>query len=256
MKGNNKVVIITGSGGKGSGRAMALKFAKEGSHVIVSDINEKGGHETVRIIKEKNGKAIFFGADISREKDVQNLISIVVDTYGRLDVLVNNAQNFIPDLLNGWFEQVQTNIIGTMYCIKYAVDSMKETGGGAIVNMSSVSALKYTQSNSPAYDASNAAILRLTAGLIRLKELHNIRVNTLASDWIGTEEILAYIATLTPEQRTQRQVPEMLNTPESIADAVYQLAMDQTLFSRIMVCWCGQPKKFIPFESFGYSHLE
>jgi NAD(P)-dependent dehydrogenase (short-subunit alcohol dehydrogenase family) len=172
-------------------------------------INEKGGLETVEQIKRQGGQANFFSADISKDGEIKSLIDFTINTYGGLDILINNAQIFKPGLLTDWFEQIQTDLLGTMFCIKYATDKMQNTGG-AIVNMSSTSALKYIPSNSVAYDASNSAILRLTVGLVKLKELYNIRVNALASDWIGTEEILNYIETLTPEQRAQGNVPEKL----------------------------------------------
>jgi NAD(P)-dependent dehydrogenase (short-subunit alcohol dehydrogenase family) len=253
---DTRTVIVTGSGGSGTGRAIAKKFASEGLQVVVSDINEHGGLETVEQIKKQGGQATFFSVDISKESEIKSLIDFTVKTYGRLDILVNNAQIFKPGLLTDCLEQFQTNLLGTMLCIKYAIDTMQNNDGGVIVNMSSVSALKYIQSNSVAYDASNSAILRLTVGLVKLKELYNISVNALASDWIGTEEILKYIETLTPEQRIQRKVPDKPNKPEDIANAVYQLATDQTLFGRIMVCWCGQPHKFIAADDFAYSKLE
>jgi NAD(P)-dependent dehydrogenase (short-subunit alcohol dehydrogenase family) len=253
---NIKTVIITGSGGSGCGRAIAKKFASEGLQVVVSDINEQGGLQTVEDIKRQRGEATFFSADISKESEIKSLIDFTVKRYGHLDILINNAQIFKPGLLTDWIQQFQTDLLGTILFIRYAIDTMINNGGGAIVNMSSVSALKYIQSNSVAYDASNAAILRLTAGLVKLKELYNININALASDWIGTEEILKYIETLTPEQRIQRKVPDNPNKPEDIANAVYQLATDQKYFGRIMVCWCGQAHKFIPAGDFAYSNLE
>ena len=253
---DTKTVIVTGSGGTGSGRAIAKKFASEGLQVVVSDINKLGGLETVEQINKIGGTATFFQADISKETDIENLIGLTVKTFGNLDVLVNNAQTFKPGLLNDWLEQVQTNFLGTMFCIKYAIEVMQNGGGGAIVNMSSVSALKYIPSNSAAYDASNSAILRMTTGLVKLKELYNIRVNALASDWIGTEEILKYINTLTPEEKVQRKVPDRPNRLEDIANAVYQLATDEKLFGRIMVCGCGEQPKFIPTDDFAYSKLD
>ena len=252
----SKTIIVTGSGGTGSGRAIAKKFAAEGFEVVVSDINKQGGLETVEQIKKTGGTATFCQTDIRKENEIKSLIDFAVETYGRLDALVNNAQIFKPGLLTDWFEQFQTDILGTMFCMKYAIDIMQNNGGGAIVNMSSVSALKYIPSNSVAYDASNSAILRMTTGLVKLKELYNIRVNALASDWIGTEEILKYIDTLTPEQRVQRKVPDRLNKPEDIANAVFQLATDKKIFGRIMVCWCGQPYKFIATDDFAYSKLD
>jgi NAD(P)-dependent dehydrogenase (short-subunit alcohol dehydrogenase family) len=253
---DSKTIIITGSGGKGTGRAIAKKFAVEGLRVVVSDVNKQGGFETVEQIKKTGGTATFFQTDINKENEIKNLIDFAVKVYGRLDILINNAQTFRPGLLTDWLEQFQTDLLGTMFCMKHAIDIMQKNGGGAIVNISSVSALKYIPSNSVAYDASNSAILRMTTGLVKLKELNNIRINALASDWIGTEEILKCIDTLTPEQRVQRKVPDKPNRPEDIANSVYQLATDEKLFGRIMVCWCGQQHKFIATDDFAYSKLD
>jgi NAD(P)-dependent dehydrogenase (short-subunit alcohol dehydrogenase family) len=251
-----KTIIVTGSGGTGTGRAIAKKFAAERFQVIVSDINKQGGLDTVEQIQNAGGMATFCHADIRKEDEIKNLVDYAVETYGRLDTLVNNAQSFKPGLLADWLEQFQTDLLGTMFCMKYAIEIMQKNAGGAIVNMSSVSALKYIPSNSVAYDASNSAILRMTTGLVKLKELYNIRVNALASDWIGTEEILKYIETLTSEQRLLRKVPDRPNRPEDIANSVYQLATDEKLFGRIMVCWCGQQHKLIATDDFAYSKLD
>jgi 3-oxoacyl-[acyl-carrier protein] reductase/2-hydroxycyclohexanecarboxyl-CoA dehydrogenase len=152
---DTKIVIVTGSGGTGCGRSIAKKFASEGLRVVVSDINEKGGLETVEQIKKQGGQANFFSADIRKDREIKSLIDFTINTYGPLDILINNAQIFKPGLLTDRFEQIQTDFLGTMFCIKYATDKM-QNNGGAIVNMSSTSALKYIPSNSVAYDASNS----------------------------------------------------------------------------------------------------
>src|SRR5690349_11050116 len=104
---DSKTVIVTGSGGTGSGRAIAKKFASEGLQVVVSDINKDGGLETVEQINKIGGTATFFQTDISKESDIENLIDFAIKAFGNLDVLVNNAQTFKPGLLNDWLEQIQ-----------------------------------------------------------------------------------------------------------------------------------------------------
>jgi 3-oxoacyl-[acyl-carrier protein] reductase len=251
-----KVAIVTGSGGGGSGRATACRLARDGAMVVVSDIDEPGGQETVRRITVAGGIATFVRADVCKEKDVHDLIARAETTYGGIDIMVNNAGSYYPKVLEYWIETVQSNLLGVMYGTLYAVEAMRRRGGGAIVNFGSTSGLGFGPANSPAYDAAKAAVIRLTGGLACLGEQFGIRVNCVVPHWIGTEEILAYVNGLSPEQRRERNVPDVLLTTEEIADAVVQLATDVRLAGRVMICWGGRPRRLLPFRDPGYSALE
>ena len=114
----NKVVIVTGSGGGGSGRAEARRFASEGCFVVVSDIDEAGGRQTLNLIREDGGQAAFFRADVAVEGDVKALLAFAEETFGGVDIIVNNASGpgYHPEApLEYWFETVQIDLLGAMF---------------------------------------------------------------------------------------------------------------------------------------------
>ncbi len=256
-----KSVIVTGSGGPGCGRAIALRFAGEGAHVVVTDINDDAGRETRLQIERAGGRCAYFHADVRREDDMRRLVEFAERTFRGLSVLVNNASG--PDLgpvgpLEHWSEMVATDLVGAMYATRHAIDAMRRGGdGGAIVNISSTSALGYGPGSPwPAYDAAKGGILRFTTGLGRLAETDRIRVNCLVPDWVASPQVVAYVDSLKLEERAPRGVPERLVTPEEIAGAVLRLATDDSLAGRVMVWWCGQPPRLISWRDRGYERLE
>src|SRR6267154_302537 len=130
-----RVVIVTGSGGTGCGRAIAARFAADGAAVVVSDINEGGGRETVRHIEQRGGRVAFCRADVADEPQVRQLIEFAESTFGGLSVLVNNASSPHPagEGMAGWRPALQTDLLGTLYATRYAIDAMRRFGGGSIV---------------------------------------------------------------------------------------------------------------------------
>ncbi len=255
-----KVAIVTGAGGPGSGRAIARRMARDGAAVVVCDIDEPGGRETVRLIGEVAGRAVFMRADVAVEGDVRALVAFAEETYGGVDVLVNNASAPYPGqgLLARWFDAVQVDLLGTMYATWHAIDAMRRRGGGVIVNIGSTSAVGHGHkpSNSPGYDVAKAGVLRLATMLAPLAEREKIRVNCLVPDWVATPEVKEYFDALTPQQRREQGVPEVLTSLDEIADAVVELATDERLVGRVMVWWSGQPRRLIPAGDAGYAQLE
>jgi NAD(P)-dependent dehydrogenase (short-subunit alcohol dehydrogenase family) len=255
-----KVAIVTGSGGGGSGRAVARRMARDGAAVVVTDVHESGGRETVASIELAGGHAAFVRADVGIEADVAALFEFALATFGGVDVLVNNASAPYPPQgqLTGWFPAIQVDLLGAMYCTQRAVEAMRRRRGGAIVNISSTSALGHGRkhSKSPAYDAAKAGVLRLTTGLAPLAESEKIRVNCLVPDWVASPEVQEYFDSLTPDQRREQGVPAALTTLDEIADAVVELATNERLAGRIMVWWNGQPRKLIAWSDPGYAALE
>jgi NAD(P)-dependent dehydrogenase (short-subunit alcohol dehydrogenase family) len=256
-----RTAIVTGSGGLGCGRAIALRLTREGAQVIVSDIDESGGRETVRRIEEAGGRAAFRAADVRVEDEVRRLIEFAERTFGPPGILVNNASGpkYRPDaLLEDWAETVQTDLLGTIYGTRLAIDAMRYAGGGAIINISSISALWHGRKHGAApagYDAAKAGVIRLTTGLAWLAAQENIRVNCLAPGWIGVPEVRASWESLTPAQRLQRGVPARLLEPEQIADGVVRLATDESLCGRILVWWSEDQPRLIPWGDPGYGAL-
>jgi len=250
-----KVALITGSG-TGIGRAIALRLAQEGAHVVVNDIDELHGAETVRMIEEAGGNAAFMRADVSRDDDVERMISFAKEAFGGLDILVNNAANeiappFYPySSADSWRRTLDVCLYGTMSATQQAVKSMGERGGGAIVNLSSMAGVGFTPHDSPEYAAAKAGIMRFTATLAPLKERSNIRVNCIAPNWVATEKVRSYVPQMTAPQRAGWWVPAMdvMATPGDIADAVVQLVRDDSLYGRAMLYGERGKKWLVPVD--------
>ena len=253
-----KVALVTGSGGEGTGRAAARRFAREGAAVVVHDIHDEGGRETVRLIESEGGRAAYCRADVRHENEIDALMAFADFTFGGIDILVNNAS--APDGMGqftDWMEMMAIEILAPMRATLLAIESMRRRGGGAIVNIGSTSALSHGKKPShwPAYDVGKMAQMRLATTLGMLKASDNIRVNCLVPAWIASPAPKAYWESLTPEQRRERGVPDTLLTLEEVADAIFRLATDESLFGRLMVCWNGQVPKLIPTGDPGYESL-
>lgn len=139
---SGKVAIITGGGSAGMGRATSILLAQEGASVVVSDINEAGAKETADVINAAGGKAVSMRHDVSSEDDWAAVVKLAVDTYGRIDILDNNAAMFIAKpLMNTSTEEFRlqnaVNVDGVFFGMKAVIPVMEKTGGGAIVNISS-----------------------------------------------------------------------------------------------------------------------
>jgi NAD(P)-dependent dehydrogenase (short-subunit alcohol dehydrogenase family) len=262
MNVRDKTVIVTGSGGDGSGRAIARRFAREGASVIVDDIDESGARETLRLIEAEGGRAAVSVTDVRSEAAVREMILSAERSFGPLAVLVNNAgPAYHPrEPLEYWREMIETDLLGTAYATRNGIDAMRRHGGGgAIVNMTSISALPFggdDASDVPAYDASKAGIIRLTAGLAGLAKTDGIRVNCLAPGWIASHGPREYWESLTPEERLAQGVPSRILSVDDVAGAIFRLATDESLFGRVMVWHSEDVPRFIPFGDRGYASLE
>lgn len=257
---SGKTAIVTGSGGEGSGRAVARRLASEGCRVVVSDIDEAGGLETVRLILDVGGRADFLRCDVHVASEVKALVAFAEERFGGLDVLVNNASApYRPHApIDEWGETLQTDLFGPIYAIQYGMEAMRKCGGGAILNVSSTSSLGHgpNHSNAPAYDIAKIAVIRLTTTLAGLCTTANIRVNCLVPDWVATPEVKSYYDALTPEQKSDPRIPPRLTTLEEIVQAAIDLIANPSLAGRVLVCWSGQKPALIPVTDPGYSALE
>lgn len=228
-----KITMVTGAA-SGIGRTTALAFAREGAKaVVVSDVDVKGGQETVRMVRKAGADTLFIKTDVSSEADVEALVKKTVETYGRLDCAVNNA-GLSGDVvrvaecsLQNWDRIMTVNLTGTFLGMKYEILQMLKQGGGAIVNTSSIVGVVGHQ-YSPPYIASKHAILGLTrsAALGYVKD--NIRVNAICP---GNTRTPIWEPTIKnrPEvfQAVLAAIPiGRLAEPEEIASAIVWLCSD------------------------------
>jgi NAD(P)-dependent dehydrogenase (short-subunit alcohol dehydrogenase family) len=233
----DKVALITGAG-SGIGRAAALLFAKEGAKIVVADFVPQGGHETVKMIKEAGGQAVFVEVNVTKSPDVQKMIKSAVDTYGRLDILFNNAgmqgkyimTADLPEEM--WDSIITTNLKGVFLGCKYALPIMLKQGGGVIINTAS-SAGMLGLPGQQAYCASKAGVIQLTKSAALEYADKNIRINCICPGGIVTP--LAGIgkpmtdATMVPPFH-QPQAMRRFGQPEEVARVALYLASDDSSF--------------------------
>jgi NAD(P)-dependent dehydrogenase (short-subunit alcohol dehydrogenase family) len=258
-----KSAIVTGAGGRGCGRAIACCLAREGASVVVADLHDEGMRETALAIESAGGRASFFLTDVGDEANVRALFAFAEHTYGGVDVVVNNASLavFPEKSLDDWFTNLRVDLLGTMYATRYAIEAMRKRGGGGIVNISSTSALPHGDvrahgPSSTGYNTAKMGVVRLTTTLAWMGAQEGIRVNCLVPHWIGTEHVKGVVAGMTPEERRQWAVPDVLIPPEEIAEAVLRLATDGSLAGRVLVYFGGRPPQLVPFGDPGYAQLD
>jgi NAD(P)-dependent dehydrogenase (short-subunit alcohol dehydrogenase family) len=233
----NKVALVTGAS-SGIGRASAMAFAREGAKVVVADVVVEGGEETVRIIQDSGGEAIFVRTDVSAAHEVEALVNRTVETYGRLDCAHNNAgiegavattHEYLED---AWDAVMGINLKGVWLCMRYEIPQMLRQGGGAIVNTASVAGLIGVRGQ-PAYVASKHGVNGLTKVAALENARSGIRVNSVCPGAIRTPMIERFVA-LSPDFDEEKMV-EMepvgrMGTPEEIAAAVVWLSSDAASF--------------------------
>jgi 3-oxoacyl-[acyl-carrier protein] reductase len=231
MRLENKVVIITGAG-SGIGRETALLFAKEGAKVVVADVNEKAGEETVEQIR-KNGDGFFIKLDVSNREQSKQMAKITLEKYGKIDILINNAgivqDAFVSKMTEQqWDRVIDINLKGVFNCIQSVVEIMMNQGSGVIINTSSIVGLNGNvgQVN---YAATKAGLIGMTKTLAKELGKKGIRVNAVAPGFIATpmtaavpEKILEMMKEKTPLRR--------LGEPRDIANAYLYLASDEASF--------------------------
>ena len=231
-----KVGIVTAAG-NGIGRASALAFAKEGAVVIVSDVNEEAGWETVSLIEELGGKAEFIACNVAEEAQVKSLIEETVKRYGKLDWAHNNAGIGAPSKPIGetdstdWDRCIQITQTSLYYCLKHEVNAMIQNGGGAIVNTASTSGLLGSE-NLATYSAAKWAVNGLTKSVALEYARHGIRVNSICPGMTLTGSVEQW-AKEVPEQAkyVENDIPlGRMGRPEEQANAAVFLCSDKASY--------------------------
>lgn len=238
MKLDGKVAIITGAG-SGIGRATAILFAQEGARVVVADIVEEAGIETVAQIKANGAEAMFVRVDVSKSAEVENMVGTAVKTYGGLDILYNNAGLTIPAMVTEtseevWDKSIDVNLKGVMLGCKYGIPEMLARGGGSIINTASMLGLVASPRQAP-YCAAKGGVVLLTKQVAIDYAPHNIRVNCICPSEVNTPMHRHFVeASPDPEATRQRLLERIpLNRvaePAEIATAALFLASDDSSY--------------------------
>lgn len=234
MKG--KVALVMG-GGAGTGRATVLAFAREGARVVIADVNEKSGRETLALVAGQGGEGLFVTADMGKTADVQAVMEQTLRTFGGLHMVSNNAALGTPNKPvaelseEEWDRCMGVTLRGVWLCMKYQLPLIEASGGGAIVNVASVAGIRGDTYQS-AYAAAKGGVITLSKTVAVEYARRGIRVNTVCPGGINSGGMAFYL----------KKMPEMLERvksahamgrmaePEEIADAVVYLCSERASF--------------------------
>jgi len=240
MRLDGKAVIVTG-GADGIGKATVELFAREGaSKIALVDLDATKGQETANALVSEGVDAIFLAADVRSSSDVQSMVHAVVERFGRIDVLVNNAgvagvSSVVELHEEDWDRVVDTDLKSVFLCCKYVIPEMIKGGsGGVIVNMASVLGIVAREKTS-AYAAAKGGVVLLTKNLALDYVSFGIRVNAVCPGFVMTELVKRYIDRSDNPEKTYRELADLhpmgrLADPEEIARAVLFLASDESSF--------------------------
>jgi NAD(P)-dependent dehydrogenase (short-subunit alcohol dehydrogenase family) len=232
---SGKVALVTGAA-SGIGRATAVRFAQDGASVIVADMDDRGGEETVALIRETGAQAMFIHCDVSQEADAKALVDAALETYGRLDYAVNNAgilQPFQPltELSTEWFDRsIAVNLRGVFLGMKYQIPAILKSGGGAIVNTSSAAGL-VGMAGLTAYSASKHGVGGLTKSAALEYAKAGVRINAVNPGGVKTP--MAAHAAEGVQMPANMPDPHPIGhsaEPEEIANAITWLCSDEASF--------------------------
>jgi NAD(P)-dependent dehydrogenase (short-subunit alcohol dehydrogenase family) len=230
----DRIALVTGAG-SGIGRAIAEQYAAEGASVVVSDIDESGGAETVAGIEGRGGRAIYVRADASNPEDGERLVRAAVDAFGALHVAANNAGiggDSAPVgeySIDDWNRVIAVNLSGVFYGMRHQIPAMLAAGGGSIVNVSSILG-QVGFRKAPAYVAAKHGVVGLTRSAALEYAARNIRVNAVGPAFIRTPLIEKELTAVEHEKLVWLHPIGRLGEPAEVAELVTWLSSERASF--------------------------
>jgi NAD(P)-dependent dehydrogenase (short-subunit alcohol dehydrogenase family) len=230
----NKVAIITG-GGSGIGRTISLLYASEGAKIIVSDVDEKGGTETVARIAAQGSQAFFIKADTSKLDESRKVVETAVEKFGGLHIAVNNAGIGGPlgpvgeYPIEGWDKVISINLSGVFYGLRYQIPAILKSGGGSIVNIASILG-KVGTKGSAAYVASKHGVIGLTEAAALEYADQKVRINSIGPGYIVTPLLTKTLDAAAMKALVGLHPMGRLGTSEEVAELALWLNSDKASF--------------------------
>jgi len=237
MRLKDRVALITGAGG-GIGGESALLFAAEGAAVVVVDVNESGGRDTVARIQKAGGRGHFVHADVSKDADCARMVKDAEHVFGKLDVLFNNAgimDSADDDAVSTpeavWEKTMAINLKGVFLGCKHGIPALKRAGGGSVINVASFVAHLGAATPQLAYTASKGGVLAMTRELAVIHARQGIRVNALSPGPLKTELLMKFLNTDAKKQRRLVHIPMgRFGEAKEMAKAALFLASDDSSY--------------------------
>ncbi len=243
----NKVAIVTGAGssgpGWGNGKATAVLFAREGAKVFAVDINQEAVEETRQIISDEGAGVTVQQTDVTRAEQVEAMVDLCIETYGRVDILHNNVGIVevggpVEASEESWDRVVAVNLKSMFLTCKFVLPHMEEQGGGAIVNISSIAGIRYLGVPYVSYSATKGAVLQLTQSIALQYAEKNIRANSILPGLMNTPMIIEPLKNVYAEGDIEKmldirnnQVPmKRMGDAWDVAHAALFLASDEAKY--------------------------
>ena len=229
-----KVAIVTGAG-SGIGQAVALLYAAHGAKVVVCDISEKRGNETLQLLQNNDAETIFIQADVSKHEDCASLINKTIAEYGRLDIACNNAgiggevNNITETSIEEWHKVISVNLSSVFYCMKYELAAMQQQGYGAIVNIASALGEVGLAGSAP-YVASKHGVVGLTKNAALEYSAKGIRINAVGPGFIDTP-LLRNMDEAARKHVAGWHASNRFGTAQEVAELVIWLSSDKASFA-------------------------